>query len=336
MAAAHCQCKMTTMVSAIKYVRGFVQVILFGVSTHVPAQPYPIKPVRIVVPYAPGAGADLHARMVAQKLTENLGQPVLVDNRSGANGVLAMEFAARSAPDGYTLVYALPAQYSVNPSLYPKLTYDPIRDFEPVMLMVRTPLILFAHPSVPVKSVSELLQLARAKPGGLVLASAGNGSAGHLCLELFRTMTGTQILHVPYKGAAPSMVDLLAGQAQLSFLAWSTAGGFVYTGKLRALGVTSAKRASALPQMPAIAETLPGYDISNWYGIAAPKGTSQPIVTKVNNELTRVLAGAELKQAFEKEAIDVIGGSPEMFGEYLKAELVKWGRLVRSSGLKVE
>ena len=148
MAAAHCQCKMTTMVSAIKYVRGFVQVILFGASTHAPAQPYPIKPVRIVVPYAPGAGADLHARMVAQKLTENLGQPIIVDNRSGANGVLAMELVARSAPDGYTLVYALPAQYSVNPALYPKLPYDPIRDFEPVMLMVRTPLILLDRKSV--------------------------------------------------------------------------------------------------------------------------------------------------------------------------------------------
>ena len=250
-----------------------------------------------------------------------------------------MEFAARSAPDGYTLVYALPAQYSVNPALYPKLPYDPIRDFEPVMLMVRTPLILFAHPSVPVKSVSELIQLARrsnARRDSLVLASAGNGSAGHLCLELFRTMTGTQILHVPYKGAAPSMVDLLAGQAQLSFLAWSTAGGFVSSGNLRALGVTSAKRASALPQMPAIAETLPGYDISNWYGIAAPKSTSLAIVVKLNTELSRVLAGPELRQTFEKEAIDVIGSSPEVFGEYLKTELVKWGWLVKSSGLKVE
>ena len=300
------------------------------------AQSYPMKPVRIVLPYPPGAGTDLHARALAQKLTDQLGQPVIVDNRGGANGVLAMEHVAKSAPDGYTLVYALPAQYSVNPALYPKLAYDPIRDFEPVMLMVRTPLVLFAHPSVPVKTVNELVQLARARKGSLVLASAGNGSAGHLCLELFRGMTGTQILHVPYKGAGPSMIDLIAGQAQLSFLAWSTAGVFVKPGKLRALGVTSEKRASALPQLPAIAETLPGYDIANWYGLAAPRGTAQAIVARLNSEVTRVLTRVDIRQSFESEAIDVIGSTPEVFGDYLKMELLKWGRLVRSSGLRVE
>lgn len=310
--------------------------LLAFISAYAAAQAYPARAVRLVVPYAPGAGADLHARALAQKMTETLGQTVIVENRSGANGVLAMEFVAKSAPDGYTLIYALPAQYSVNPAVYPKLPYDSIRDFEPVSLVVRAPLILFAHPSVPAKSVGELIKLARAKPESLVLASAGSGSAGHLCLELFKTQSRTQILHVPYKGAAPSMIDLIAGQAQLSFLAWSTAGGFVKTGKLRALGITSAKRATVLPELPAIAETLPGYDISNWYGIAGPKGLSRATVTRVNAEILRALSTADLRQTFEKEAIEIIGSTPEVFGDYLKSELVKWGLLVKSSGLKVD
>lgn len=300
------------------------------------ATQYPAKAVRLVVPYPPGAGADLHARAIAQKLAESTGHAVIVDNRGGANGVLAMEFVAKSPPDGYTLVYGLPAQFSVNPSLYPKLAYDPIRDFEPVMLVVRTPLILFAHPSVPAKSVGELVKLARAQPDNLMLTSAGNGSAGHLCLEMFKTLSGARILHVPYKGAAPSMIDLLSGQGQLSFLAWSTAGGFVKTGRLRALGVTSGARAGALPNVPAIAETLPGFDITNWYGIAGPRGVPKPVVTRIHAEVTRALAAPDLRQAFEKEAIDVVGSSPEAFGEYLKTELVKWSRLVRSSALMVD
>lgn len=297
---------------------------------------YPVKPVRIVVPYPPGAGSDLHARALAQKLGENLAHAFIVDNRGGANGALAMEHVAKSAADGYTLVYALPAQFAVNPALYPKLAYDPLTDFEPLMLVVRAPLALFAHPSLPVKSVSGLIELARAKPGSLALASAGNGSAGHLCLEMLRTLSRTQILHVPYKGAAPSMVDLIAGQAQLSFLAWSTAGGFVKTGKLKVLGVTSAKRAAVLPDLPAIAETLPGYDITNWYGLAAPKGTPQAIVAKLNSEVARVLNAADLRQAFEKEAIEVIGSSPQAFADFLRGELPKWGKLVKGSGLKID
>lgn len=300
------------------------------------AQAYPAKPVRIVVPYPPGASADLHARAIAQKLTENLAQPFIFDNRAGANGVLAMEFVAKSAADGYTLVYALPAQYAVNPALHPKLAYDTLRDFEPVMLVARAPLALFTHPSVPVKSVAELIRLAKANPGSLALASAGNGSAGHLCLEMFRALSGTQILHVPYKGAAPSMVDLLSGQAQLSFLAWSTAGPFVKAGKLRVLAVTSSKRAAVLPELPAMAETLPGYDISNWYGLAGPKGMAKPIVSKLHAETLRVLSAPELRQSFEREAVEIVASTPEAFGDYLKCEMVKWGRLVKGSGLKLE
>lgn len=300
------------------------------------ANAWPAKSIRLVVPYPPGAGSDLHARVLAQKLTESLGQTVIVDNRGGANGVLAMSFVAKSAPDGHTLVYALPAQFAVNPALYPALPYDPLRDFEPVMLVVKAPLVLFAHPALPVKAVSDLVTLARGGREQLTLASAGSGSAGHLCLELFNNMSRTRILHVPYKGAGPSMIDLLAGQAQLSFLAWSTAGSFVSAGKLRALGITTAKRAAALPALPAIAETLPGYDIDNWYGMAAPKHLPKPIVARLNAELLRALSAPDVRAGFEREAIDLIGSSPEAFGEYLKGELVKWGALVKSSGLKVE
>jgi tripartite-type tricarboxylate transporter receptor subunit TctC len=300
------------------------------------APAYPAKVIRVVVPYSPGAGADLHARALAQKLTENLGQTVIVDNRAGANGTLAMEFVAKSAPDGYTLVYALPAQFAVNPALYPRLPYDPVRDFDPIMLVVSTPLVLFTHPSVPVKSTRELITLAKAGGGKLVLASAGTGSAGHLSLEMFKTMAGVDILHVPYKGAAPSMIDLIAGHAQLSFLAWSTAGGYVRTGRLRALGVTSAKRATALPDLPSISETLPGYDITNWYGVAGPAGIQKAIVARLNTGILRALAAPDLRQAFEKEAIEPIGSTPEQFGDYIKSEIVKWGKLVTSSGLRID
>ncbi len=324
------------MFAALSMVGTLFAGLLVVIGAPALAQPYPAKPLRLVVPYAPGAGADLHARALAQKMTENFGQTVIVENRSGANGTLAMEFVAKSAADGYTLIYALPAQYSVNPAVYAKLPYDPIRDFDPVTLAVRAPLILFSHPSVPVKSVGELIKLAKAKPESLMLASAGSGSAGHLCLELFKMQSGTQVLHVPYKGAAPSMMDLIAGQAQLSFLAWSTAGVFVKSGKLRALGITSAKRAAVLPELPAIAESLPGYDISNWYGIAGAKGMQKAVVAKLNAEVLRALSAPDLRAAFEKEAIEIIGSTPEAFSDYLKSELVKWGRLVKRSGLKVD
>jgi tripartite-type tricarboxylate transporter receptor subunit TctC len=318
-----------------------VAVLIAASSPHVAAQAgappaYPSKVIRVVVPYPPGAGTDLHARALAQKMTENIGQTVIVDNRSGANGIPAMELVAKSPPDGYTLLYALPAQFAVNPALYPKLPYDPLRDFDPIMLVVRTPLVLFAHPSVPAKSTRELVALAKARGGKLVLASAGSGSAGHLCLELFKSMAGVDILHVPYKGAAPSMIDLVAGHAQLSFLAWSTAGGYVKAGKLRALGVTSARRAVALPDLPSLAETLPGYDISNWYGMAGPAGMARGIIDRLNAEILRALAAPDVRQAFEREAIEPIGSTPEQFGAYLKSELVKWGKLVKSSGLRID
>lgn len=312
--------------------------LLAGVAPAALAQAdaYPSRPIRIVVPYAPGAGTDLHARALAERMTPGLGQQVIVENRAGANGIPAMEHVARSAPDGYTLIYALPAQFSVNPALHPKLPYDPVRDFEPIALVVRTPLVLFAHPSVPARSIKDLVQLAKAKAGALTLASAGNGSAGHLCLELFRTLAKADILHVPYKGAGPSLVDLLAGHAHLSFLAWSTGGGYVKSGRLRALGVTQAKRAEAIPDLPAIAETLPGFDIANWYGAAGPKGMPRAAVERLNREIQRALSTPQLRERFGRDAIETIGSTPEEFGAYIRSELVKWGKLVKASGVKID
>jgi tripartite-type tricarboxylate transporter receptor subunit TctC len=323
-------CRYRSLLAAAAFVASSPLVAQTG-----PAPAYPVKPVRIVVPYPPGAGADLHARMLAPKLSERFGQTVIVDNRGGANGTIAMELVARSAPDGYTVVYALPAQYAVNPALYPKI-YDSLRDFDPIMLVVRAPLILFTHPSLPVQSIGALIKLARAQPDSLVLGSAGNGSAGHLCLEMFKNLSGSRILHVPYKGAAPSMVDLISGQVQLSFLAWSTAGGYARSGRLRALGVTSEQRATTLRDLPAIAETLPGFDIVNWYGLAGPRGMPRSVIAKLNAETTRALQDADLRLAFEKEAIELIAGSAEAFGDYLKSEIVKWGNLVRTSGLRID
>jgi tripartite-type tricarboxylate transporter receptor subunit TctC len=310
-------------------------VLALPAAAQAPA-PYPAKVIRMVVPYPPGAGTDLHARALAQKMTQSLGHPVIVDNRTGANGIPAMELVAKSPADGYTIVYALPAQFAVNPALYPKLPYDPVADFDPIMLVVRAPLVLFAHPSVPARSIKELIQVAKAKPGQLTLASAGNGSAGHLCLEMLRLMSGASLLHVPYKGAGPSMVDLVAGHAQLSFLAWSTGGGHVRSGKLRALAITQARRAAALPDLPAIAETFPGYDIANWYGAAGPKGMPRAVVTRLNAELQRALSTPELRDGFEREAIEPAGGTPEAFGEYIKTEIVKWGKLVKAANLKID
>ena len=317
---------------------------LAGVSTLVnaqagstnPAQGFPAKPIRLVIPYPAGGGSDLIARPMAQKLTENLGQQVIVENRGGAGGNIGMEFVAKSAPDGYTLVLGLTAQFAVNPSLYPKLPYDPVKDFAPIALLIRNPYILLVHPTLPVKSVKELIALVRPRRGQLVFSSAGNGSGAHLCGATLNTMAGIDIVHVPYKGAAPAITDLIAGHVQISFIVWRTSGPHVKTGKLRALGVSTAKRSPALPDLPAIAETLPGYDLPVWYGVVAPAGTPREIVTKLNTEILRVLAAPDFRQRMEAEAAELIGDTPAQFGDYIRSEIVKWAKIVKDSGAKID
>ena len=320
----------------ISVYRVMVAAILAGASAFANAQAYPTRPIRLVVPYPAGGGVDLLARPLAQSLIENLGQQVIVENRGGAGGNLGMEFVAKSPPDGYTLVLGLTAQFAVNPSLYPKLPYDPVKDFTPVTLLVRNPLVLSAHPSLPVRSVKELIALAKARAGQLAFSSAGNGSGAHLCGEMMKTMSGINIVHVPYKGAAPAMTDLIAGHVQYSFLSWRSSGPHVKSGRLRALGVSTLTRSPALPDLPAIAETLSGYDLPLWYGVAAPAGTPREIVARLNAEILRMLATPDFRQRMELEAAEPIGGTPEQFGDYIRSEIVKYAKVVKESGAKID
>jgi tripartite-type tricarboxylate transporter receptor subunit TctC len=313
----------------------FGLIALFA-AVNVSAQTYPNKPVRLVLPYPPGGGTDVIARPLAQKLTENLGQQVIVDNRGGANGNIGMEFVAKSPADGYTLLFALTAQYAINPSLYPKLAYDPVKDYAPISLLANAPYLLVVHPSIPAKSTSELIALMKARPGQLAYSSSGNGSGAHLAGEMLRSLAHVQMTHVPYKGAGPAMPDLIAGQVQLSFVTYTAAGPHIKTGRLRALGVTTAKRSPTLPDLPAIAETVAGYDSAVWYGFAAPAGTPAEIVNKLNTEVLRVLAAPDFRSRITLEAVAPIGTSPDEFGSFMKSEIVRWAKVVRESGAKVD
>src|SRR5258706_1989889 len=306
------------------------------VTTDAFAQSYPSKPIRLVLPYPPGGGTDVIARPLAQKLTEQLGQQVIVDNRGGAGGNIGMEFVAKSPPDGYTLLFALTAQYAVNPSLYPKLPYDPVRDYAPVSLLANAPYLLVVHPSVPAKAVPELIALMKARPGQLAYSSSGNGSGAHLAGEMLRSLARVEMTHVPYKGAGPAMPDLIAGQVQLSFVTYTATGPHIKTGRLRALGVTTAKRSPTLPDLPAIAETVPGYDSAVWYGFAAPAGTPADIVAKLNTEVLRVLAAPDFRNRITLEAVAPIGSTPEEFGAFIKSEIARWAKVVKDSGAKVD
>jgi len=316
--------------------RVMVAALLVAASASVHAQSYPTRPIRMVVPYPAGGGGDLLARPLAQSLTETLGQQVIVENRGGAGGSLGMELVAKSPPDGYTLVLGLTAQYAVNPSLYPKLAYDPVKDFAPVALLVRNPYVLAVHPSLPVRSAKELIALAKTRAGQLVYSSAGNGSGAHLCGEMMKTMAGIKVVHVPYKGAAPAMTDLISGQVQYSFLAWRSSRPHILSGRLRALAVSTANRAASLPDLPAMSETFPGYDLPVWYGVAAPAGTPREIVARLNTEIVRSLATPDSRKRMEMDAAEPIGGTPEQFGDYIRSEIVKYAKIVRESGAKID
>jgi tripartite-type tricarboxylate transporter receptor subunit TctC len=314
----------------------FVIAVAAGFSNGAWAQNYPSKPVRMVVPYPPGGGTDIIARPLAQRLTEGLGQQVIVDNRAGASGNLGMESVAKTPPDGYTIVLALNAQWAVNPSLYQKLPYDPVRDFAPITLLGAAPYLLVVHPTLPAKSIKEFIALAKSKPNELRFSSSGNGSGAHLAAAMLDSMTGTKTTHIPYKGAGQAMPDLIAGQVQFSYVTYTAAGPFVRTGRLRALGVTSARRSAALPDLPAISEVVPGYDAQVWYGIAAPAGTPSDIITRLNGEAKRALNHPDMGQRLITEAFEPIGSTPEYLGNYIKSEIVRWGAIVKASGAQVD
>jgi tripartite-type tricarboxylate transporter receptor subunit TctC len=311
--------------------------ILLLASAHVSAASYPDHPIRLIVPFAAGGGNDTVARLVSQGLAAELGQPVVVENRPGAGGVVGAEAAARAPADGYTLFLGGVGSHAINPNLHEHLPYDSIKDFAPISLIASAPLILVVHPSVPAHSVRELVALAKAQPGRLNYASNGNGSSSHLSAVMFASLTGVDMVHVPYKGLAPALTDLLSSQVQLMFSSVVAIVPQVKAGKLRALAVSSKERLSLLPDLPTVAEAgVPGYQSSSWYGILAPAGTPVEIVMRLNAALVKVIAQPDVRAALAKEGADPVGNSPEAFGAFIQAEKQRLGNLIRQAKVPMQ
>ncbi|MBV8032720.1 MAG: tripartite tricarboxylate transporter substrate binding protein [Betaproteobacteria bacterium] len=297
---------------------------------------YPSRPLRLIVPFAPGGSTDIFARLVGERLAAALGQPVLIDNRAGAGGNIGAEAVARAAPDGYTLLMATTGVMAINPFLYRTLSYDPAKDLEPVILIATITNVLIVAPEFPARSVAELLAAARREPGKLSFASSGAGSSTHMSAELFKSMTGTEILHVPYKGSGQALPDLMAGRVTMMFENMPGAIAFIRAGKLRALAVTGLKRSSALPEVPTVAESgVPGYDSLSWSGLAVPAGTPRQVIQRLNKESAAILASADLRAKLAEQGGEPAAGPPEQFVEHVRAEREKWGRLIRERGIVV-
>ena len=300
-----------------------------------PAQAYPNKPIRLIVPVAPGGGTDFTARLIGQKLNEAWGQPVIVDNRPGAAGNIGVELAAKAPADGYTLVMPI-TSFPINPNLYAKLPFDTIKDLAPIVLCASAPLVLVVHPSLPAKSVSDLIALARAKPGALNFANSGSGTGAHLAGELFKRMAGVEIVSVAYKGGGPAVVALIAGEVQMYFSTVPAALPQVKAGKLRMLGVTSTRRVPELPDVPTVAESgLAGFDVVPWFGLFTPAGTPRPVIQKLNAEIVKILDAPDTRQRLSGHGLIPGGGKPEELGAFLKAEIAKWAKLIKEAGIRV-
>jgi tripartite-type tricarboxylate transporter receptor subunit TctC len=300
------------------------------------AQPYPTRPIRIIVPQSPGASTDITARLVAQGLNEALKQPVIVDNRPGSSGIAGTELVARAAPDGYTLM-VVASSFSINPALGRQLPYDSIRDFTTVTQLSKFPNMLAAHPSAPVKTLQDVITLAKAKPGQVTYASAGVATGTHMTVELLKYMTKIDLLHVPYKGGGPAMTAAMGGQTQLLVATSVGLLPHVRGGKLRAIAVTSAKRSAAAPEVPTFAESgVPGYEHEPWNGMFGPAGIPKPLLAKINAEVVRVLNTPDARKVLEGDGADVVGSAPEQFGAVLKAEIAKWTKVAKAAGIKAE
>jgi tripartite-type tricarboxylate transporter receptor subunit TctC len=295
------------------------------------ASDYPTKPVRIIAGFPAGGPVDTIARTVAQKLATAFGQQVIVDNRPGASGIIAADFVAKAPPDGYTLL-TVPVTFAITPSLYPKMPYNTEQDLAPVALVAAAPFLLVAHPTLPVRTVRELIALARSKPVQINYASAGSGGMPHLAGELFNSMAGVKLVHIPYKGAAPATIDLVGGQVSLMFNNMLSAMPHVKSGRLRAIAVTSSNRSSVLPDLPTIAETIPGYEASGWYGAFAPAATPRDIILKLNAEINRGMQQPDVTQRLAGDGVEAVTATPEQFASYLKQEIAKWGKVVKLSG----
>jgi tripartite-type tricarboxylate transporter receptor subunit TctC len=326
------------------YGRDLMRIVMFAVSfalcyahsTPGGAQGYPVKPLRLVSPYAPGGGTDILARLIGQKLSDALGQSVIVENRPGAGGVIGTEIVARSAPDGYTIMLASPSPIVVAPHLYKKLPYDPLKDLAPITMIAVVPALLVVHPSLPVKSVKDVVALARSRPGQLTFSSSGNGGTGHLAGEMLKMMTGVDMVHVPYKGTGPATTAVLSGEVSMSFGNIISTLPYAKSGRLRAIAVTTLKRSRVLPDIPAIAETFPGYSAGPWYGVLAPAGMPAPILSRLNGEIVKILRSPEITQNLSAEGADPVGNTPAEFAAHLQAETERWGKVVRQTKMKAE
>jgi tripartite-type tricarboxylate transporter receptor subunit TctC len=310
---------------------GALAILLHGAIAA--AQNYPTGPIRIVVPFPPGGGTDILTRLIGQKLNEAWGQPVVVENRGGANGTIGAAAVAKAPPDGYTML-VVPAGFAVNPSIYKSLPFDTLKDLAPVSLLASNPSVLVVHPSFPPRTVKELVEFLKAHPGEINYASSGNGSPPHMMTELFKLMTGTKINHVPYKGGGPATIAVVAGEVPIYILNPSQAAPHIKSGRVRPLGVTSEKRDPAFPDIPTIAEAgVPGYAMTNWYGLFVPAGTPRPVVNKIQGEVVRILNLAVVKERLAAEGATVVGSTPEQFTAFLKEEIAKDARVVKASGL---
>ena len=301
------------------------------------ATAWPTKPIRWISPFAPGGGADITSRIIAQKLGPALGHQILVDNRGGAGGNIGVDIAAKSPPDGYTLVLGTIGPIAINVSLYKKLPFDPVKDLLPVTQAANALNVLVVHPSLPAKTVKDVIAIAKARPGELSFGSSGPGATDHLAGELFKTLTGVNMVHVPYKGGAPAMLDLMSGQVQTVFSTVSTAIGAIKGGRVRAIAMTGDKRFELMPELPTIAEAgVPGFEVRNWYGVFVPAGTSKDIVTRLNAELVKILQMPDVKSKLLESGIEALHSTPEQFAAYIQSETKRWAKVVKDSGARAE
>jgi tripartite-type tricarboxylate transporter receptor subunit TctC len=307
---------------------------LIAIPAH--SQSYPTRPIRLVIPFPPGGGTDTMARGIAPELAKHLGQQVVPENRGGAGANIGAEIAAKSAPDGYTLMLATITN-AIGATLYHKLNYDLVRDFAPITQLATTPHVLVVHPSVPVKTVKELTALARSRPGQLSYSSSGSGSAAHLAGELYASLTGTKMVHIPYKGGGPSMIALVGGEVSVCFATMPSAVGYVRSGRLRGIAVTTGKRSPSMPELPTVAESgVKGYEAGSWYGLSAPAGTPKDIISRLHAETLKVMALPDIKERLFKAGFEVVTSTPEQFGAFTRDEIQKWGKLVKATGLKAD
>ena len=311
--------------------------VLVATTPAAAAQTYPDRPVRMIVPFPPGGSTDIVARVIAQKLSERLGQQIVVDNRGGAGGIIGMDLVAKAAPDGYTVLMDTSITHTVGASLYSKLPYNVLTDFAPVTMAASVPLLMAIHPAVPAKSVKELIAYAKANPGKLNYSSPGNGTSGHLAAEMFKSMAGVNIVHVPYKGGGPAVTDLIAGHVQLIIISAVAVLPHVKSGKLRALAITSTARAPSLPDIPTVAESgVAGYEVVLWYGMFVPRNTPRAIVLRLNHEVVALVQTAEFRERLASEGGRAVGNTPEEFDKIVRQDVAKWAQVVKRAGIKVD